>query len=205
MNSYPNQQQVLDDLGDKFVHAFIKAVADASADLADFRDFRPTWFVNFSKRFVANFIHERMWDSMTHTVAGHPDIAIVDEEPTRQIHVGTNYTIRFKRHSDKLKIRSFPTAGATAFWTNSLTTPTLPGLEKWTLAMGYIWDADLGEISTAILSFRDGGTVIWSIELHAEEGGEGAQPISWNPIEPTLPQLDLSDVAAADEDTSEGS
>lgn len=191
MLQYPDQQTVVDDLGDKFLRAFVVAVDAARADLTAFEQFKPEWFVNFSKRFVANFIHERMWDSMTRQVAGHPEVTVVDEEPTRQIHYGTNYVVRFKRHASNLRIESFPTGGALAFWTNQA---ALPGLELVTLAMGYIWDPDLGEIGDAILSFRDGkNKPVWSVTLKSR-GGEAATDITWEPIDPQLPQLDLSEV-----------
>lgn len=85
MNSYLDQQTVIDDLGDKFVGSFVKAVELARTDLDQFREFRPEWFVNFSKRFVANFIHERLWDGMTRQVSDHADVRIVDKEPIRQL------------------------------------------------------------------------------------------------------------------------
>jgi len=206
MSQYPNQQRVIDDLGDKFLVAFVKSIDIARGDLSEFEDFKPEWFVNFSKRFVANFIHERVWDSMVSQVHDHTEVTIVDKEPTRQIHFGGNYVVRFKRHADNLKIESFPTSGALAFWTNRATTPPLPGLELWTLAMGYIWQHDLREIGDAILSFRDGkDKPIWSVTLKSH-GGESASDITWEPIDPQLPQLDLSEVAAEDdEDTAGGS
>lgn len=192
MLQYPDQQTVVDDLGDKFLRAFVQAVDAARADLTAFEQFKPEWFVNFSKRFVANFIHERMWDSMTRQVVDHPDVTVVDDEPTRQIHYGTNYVVRFKRHASNLRIETFPTGGALAFWTNQA---ALPGLELVTLAMGYIWDTDLGEIGDAIMSFRDGkNKPVWSVTLKSR-GGEAATEITWEPIDPQLPQLDLSEVA----------
>lgn len=192
MLQYPDPQNVVDDLGDKFLRAFVAAIDTARADLAAFEQFKPEWFVNFSKRFVANFIHERMWHSMTSQVAGHPDVTVVDEEPTRQIHFGANYVVRFKRHDSRLRIETFPTGGALAFWTNQA---ALPGLELVTLAMGYIWEPDLGEIGDAILSFRDGkNKPLWSVTLTSRGGGEAATDITWEPIDPTLPQLDLSEV-----------
>ncbi|MCW1824054.1 hypothetical protein OLG66_24350 [Mycobacterium senegalense] len=191
MSQYPDPQVVVDDLGDKFLRAFVVAVDTARADLAVFEEFKPQWFVNFSKRFVANFIHERMWDSMTSQVASHPEVTVVDEEPTRQIHYGANYVVRFKRHAANLRIETFPTSGALAFWTNQA---ALPGLELVTLAMGYIWEPELGEIGEAILSFRDGkNNPVWSATLTSPAGGE-ATGITWEPIDPQLPQLDLSDV-----------
>ncbi|QYL29476.1 hypothetical protein TM48_03963 [Mycobacterium shottsii] len=205
MSQYLDPQQVVDDLGDKFLVAFIKSIEVARVDLSEFEGFKPEWFVNFSKRFVANFIHERVWDSMVSQVHDHPGVTVVDREPTRQIHFGTNYVVRFKRHTGKLKIESFPTKGALAFWANRAT-PTLPGLEVWTLAMGYIWQPELGEIGDAILSFRDGkDKPIWSVTLNSH-GGESATDITWEPIDPQLPQLDLSDVATEDdEDAADGS
>jgi hypothetical protein len=114
-----------------------------------------------------------------------------DEEPTRQIHFGTNYVVRFKRQDSRLRIETFPTGGALAFWTNQA---ALPGLELVSLAMGYIWEHDFGEIGDAILSFRHGkNKPVWSVTLKPR-GGEAATDITWEPIDPTLPQLDLSAV-----------
>jgi hypothetical protein len=200
MSQYPDPQQVIDDLGDKFLAAFVKAVDTARDDLADFQALRPQWFVNFSKRFIANFIHERMWDSMVSQVATHGGVTVVDQEPTRQIHFGTNYVLRFKRHTGKLKIETFSTTGALAFWTNSA---TLPGFELLTLAMGYIWEPELGEIGDTILSFRDGkDKPVWSVTL-TREAGESATDITWAPTDPELPQLDLSEVIDEDEGTTD--
>lgn len=200
MSPYPDPQQVVGDLGDKFLLAFVNAIDTARTDLGDLQQFRPQWFVNFSKRFIANFIHERMWDGMTSQVATHAGITIIDQEPTRQIHFGTNYVVRFKRHTGTLKIENFPTSGALAFWTNRA---ALPGLELLTLAMGYIWDPELGEIGDAILSFRDGkDNPVWSVTL-SSHGGQSATDLTWAPIDPQLPQLDLSDVVEDDEGTAE--
>ncbi|MGC0367114.1 hypothetical protein ABH922_005166 [Rhodococcus sp. 27YEA15] len=203
MNSYPDRQKVVDDLGEKFLDAFVASVDKARADLEEFRDFRPEWFVNFSKRFVAGFIHERIWDSMLRT-ADEGDIHFKDDEPTREIHIGTNYVVRIKRHTENLKITSYPTTGALAFWTNSATAQ-LPDLELWSLAMGYIWNPEEAAIGDTILSFRDSkDTPIWSILLHSGQSGQ-ATGITWTPVDPQLPQLDLSDVVATSEDTVEGS
>lgn len=204
MNSHPDEQKVVDDLGDKFLEAFMSSVGIAKTNLDEFRDFRPEWFINFSKRFVANFIHERIWDSMVRTVSGSDGVHIVDEEPVRQIHIGENYVVRFKRHTGKLNISTYPTGGALAFWTNRATAQ-LPGLELWTLAMGYIWDPEEGKIGDAILSFRDSkNTPLWSVVLNSGQSGQAAG-ITWKPVDPELPQLDLSDIVTANEDTAEGS
>lgn len=133
----------------------------------------------------------------------HPDVTVVDEEPTRQIHFGSNYVVRFKRHSSALKIESFPTPGALAFWTNRA---ALPGLELMTLAMGYIWNPDIGDIGDAILSFRDGkDNPVWSVTLDPNKGAS-ATDITWAPVPPELPQLDLSEIVDEDQrSTDDGS
>jgi hypothetical protein len=200
MFQYPDPQQVIDDLGDKFLLAFVKAVDLARVDLAAFEQFRPAWFVNFSKRFVANFVHERMWDGIVRQLVDHPDVTVVDQEPTRQIHFGSNYVVRFKRHTSALKIEAFPTRGALAFWTNRA---ALPGLELMTLAMGYIWNPELGEIGDAILSFRDGkDNPVWSVTLNPNDG-ESATDITWASVPPELPQLDLSEIVDEDESSTD--
>ena len=193
MSQYPDSRQVVDDLGDKFLVAFVKALEATRKDLADLQDFRPQWFINFSKRFVANFIHERMWDHTVTLVDSHPDVNVVDQEPTRQIHFGVNYVLRFKRHTEKLLVRSFPTSGAIAFWTNRAA-PALPGMELWSLALGYIWDAETGEIGDAILSFRDGkDKPVWSFALRPADA-DAPTAITLHPMDPQLPQYDLSNV-----------
>lgn len=200
MNSYPNPQTVRDELGDKFIVEFISSVSDARSDLAEFREWRTEWFIDFTNRFVANFVHERLWSSMVRRVSEFDDVAVVDKEPVRQIFHSGRYSIRFKRHRPGSAISAYPTAGSALFWTNSATLPTL---ESVSLAMGYIWNADLGEVGDPVLSFRDGkDNPIWALTLAEEEGEEGG--FTFGPIDPELPTLDLSDVLSDDEDSAEG-
>ncbi|WP_336794249.1 hypothetical protein [Gordonia malaquae] len=199
MYSVPNQQSVIDDLGDKFLGAFVDAVVGAKDDLEAFRERFPAWFVNFSKRFIANFIHERMWDRMIRQVSDHPGVQIVDKGSIRQIIVD-QYVIRFKRHRPKMQISTYPTAGALAFWTNKA---MIPGTETHSLALGYIWDVDEAEIKNPILSYRSAlDTPEWSVELDAPgPTASGTTPIGWKPLTPDLPQIDLSEIV---DDDAEG-
>ncbi|UEA60040.1 hypothetical protein LK459_03925 [Gordonia otitidis] len=203
MNSYPDAQKVVDDLGDKLLGAFIQAVDGAAVDLEAFRDAFPTWFVTFSKRFVANFIHERMWDRMVREVTDESEVQIIDHEPTRQIIIG-RYVIRFKRHRTNLKISTYPTSGALAFWTNEA---MIPGTETHSLALGYLWDVDEAAVKGALLSYRtEVDRPLWSVLLDAnpvQAAGSGPAPIDWTPLEPNLPQLDLREIVEADEDGTE--
>lgn len=64
MNSYPEPDVVRGDLGDEFLKAFVASVDGSRTDLTEFHQFRPDWYADYSKRFVANFIHERVWSRM---------------------------------------------------------------------------------------------------------------------------------------------
>lgn len=191
MNSlrYPDSEQVLADLGDRFVHSFIDAVDGARDDYAAFREWQPGWFPSFTSRFTANFLHERIWDRLVRAADGMDRIHVVDREPVRQLHSGTQYLMRIKRHHPGDRISAYPTEASSAFWSNSVR--TLEGLESPSLALGYFWDADLHTIGDAILSFRDGkDNPIWAIQLRRNAGH--ATGFSWTPVAPDLPEIDLS-------------
>ncbi len=200
MNSYPDPDTVRRELGDDFLEAFVSSVDGSSDDLVEFRKFRPEWYIDYSKRFVANFIHERMWSRMVAGVREHGEVTIVNREPVRQIHHGTRYEIRFKRHKPDAAIAAYPTEGAVAFWTQAA---YLPGLEKVSLALGYKWDAELGAIDGAVMSFRDGkDNPIWMVELGA--AAAGGTEITFSPVDPRLPTLDLSGVLSEEGTLADG-
>lgn len=201
MNSfgYPDGDQVLTDLGDHFVQAFIDAVDGARDDFAAFKQWQPSWFPSFTGRFTANFLHERIWDRLVHGVDGMDGIHINDREPVRELHSGTTYLIRIKRHHPGDRISAYPTEASSAFWSNSIM--TLAGLESFSLALGYYWDADLRAVGDAILSFRDGkDNAIWAIQLRRD--ADNASGFSWTPVAPDLPEVDLSRVIREAEEES---
>lgn len=201
MNSsdYPSDDQVLADLGEDFVHAFIDSVDGARDDFLKFRQWQPGWFPGFTDRFTANFLHERIWDRLVRVIESLDGIKITDEEPIRQVRSGTAYLIRVKRHRLGDRISAYPTKGNTAFWSNREL--TFEGLESFNLALGYYWNAELRAVEEPVLSFRDGmDKPIWAVKLRREAGG--ATGFTWTPIEPDMPEADLSSVL---DDTEEES
>lgn len=201
MDSHPLPEQVLDDRGDKLVDAFLEAMEVARADLSDLRAWRPGWFGLFTERFLANFLHERLWAELITRVSDHPGVQVIDREPTREIESGGRYVIRFKRHRKGDKIATYPTRRALAFWTNEA---TLPGLERASLAMGYLWDPELRQVEDSVLSYRDRlNHPVWGMKL-GRAGQGGAMGITWSPIDPTLPSIDLSSVLDEEEGTADG-
>ncbi len=189
MSSYQTPEEVVDDLGEKFLDEFLKSVSAARTDYDRLRQWQPGWMTRFSQRFVANFIHERIWASMTERVDSLPDVTVIDKEPRREMTVSSKYIVRFKRHHTGDRISTYPTEGAMAFWAGD--SVPFDGLELVSLALGYLWDADEHEIRDTVISYRAGkDNPIWSIRLDA--GGSG-QPFAWTPvIDPNLPQVDLS-------------
>lgn len=197
--SYPDDARVLDDLGTPFIEAFIDAIDGARDDFQAFREWKPGWFPSFTGRFTANFLHERVWDRLVRAVDGMPGIDIVDREPVRELHSGTAYAIRVKRHHPGDRISAYPTEASSAFWSNSAA--TLDGLESFSLALGYMWDADLRAVGDPVLSFRDGkDTPIWAVRLRKDSGT--ATGFSWTPVAPDLPEIDISGVIRRPEEQS---
>ena len=109
MSSPPAPEEVVDDLGGKILDAFLTSVSAARTDYDALRQWQPGWMTRFSQRFVANFIHERIWASMTERVDSVPDVAVIDKEPRREMTVSSKYIVRFKRHHTGDRISTYPT------------------------------------------------------------------------------------------------
>lgn len=193
MNSsgYPDGDQVLADLGDRFMHSFIDAVDGARDDYAEFRGMKPDWAANSTERHIASFLHDRIWARLVGAVDGMDEVYVVDREPVRELYVGTKYRIRVKRHHSGDRISAYPTQASGEFWSNSA--PALEGLETFGLALGYYWDPDLRAVGKAVLSFREGKeNPIWVIQLHRDRSTPAG--FSWTSVAPDLPEIDLSGV-----------
>ena len=187
----PNSHQVLADLGEPFVNAFVDAVDGARADFAEFRGWKPGWFPGFTSRFTANFLHERIWDRLVNAASAIDGIAVIDQEPVRELRSGTLYVLRIKRHHPGDRISAYPTEASSAFWSTSVL--ALDGLESFSLALGYMWDTELRAVGEAVLSFRDGkDNPVWAIKLNRDAAAPTG--FSWTPVAPELPEIDLSDV-----------
>lgn len=195
----PTSEQVLNDLGDGFISAFIDAVDGTREDFSAFRQWQPGWFSGFTNRFTANFLHERIWDRLVRAVGDTAEIYIVDREPVRELRSGTHYLIRVKRHHPGDRISAYPTEASSAFWSNS--SLTLDGLESFSLALGYVWDGELRAMGDAILSFRDGkDSPVWAVRLRSDAGS--AIGFVWESVAPELPELDLGGVIREAEEGS---
>lgn len=189
---YPTSDEVVAELGDKFIEAVAKAVQGARSDIGDMRIWRPAWFPTMHSRVLSNLIHDRIWARLVVAIESDPATGIRDEGATREIAIGKHLRLRIKRHRIGDKISSYPTRTDLEFWRQN--TDTLPTLEEIRLAVGYRWDAEAREVRAPVISLRDGkDNVVWAIEL--SEPAEGVK-VTHKPILPTLPGIDFGDLAA---------
>lgn len=197
---YPTDEEVTNELGDKFLESLVAAVRGARTDYHDMQAWRPGWFPTMHARCLSNLIHDRVWARLIALIESDAAADVIEKGPTREIAIGIHLRLRIKRHSAGDKISTYPTRTAIEFWRQ--TTDTLPGLEEIRIAVGYRWDRELREIETPVVSLRDGkDNVIWAIEL--TEPAEGER-VTWRPIEPTLPTIDLGEGLASEADDDEG-
>ena len=109
MNRHPTFQEVLDEIGGKAAAAFVLSVKRTKADLRAYRETFPQWVADHSDRGLANWIHDRLWAHLKTLADQVPDMDIIEKGPTREIAVGLNYRLRFKRHDEVGDIASYPT------------------------------------------------------------------------------------------------
>ena len=196
---YPTSDEVVDELGDKFLEAAARAVSGARLDIRDMRQWRPNWFPTMHSRCLSNIIHDRVWSRLVALIESDTATNVIETGATREIGIGTHLRLRIKRHHVGDKISTYPTRTAIEFWQQN-TNDTLPGLEEVRVAVGYRWDPDIREIGAPVVSLRDGkDNVVWAVELNEPAEGE---KVTWKTIEPTLPTIDLGDLA--DETDDEG-
>lgn len=199
---FPQADEVLNDLGPEFVQCFITAVDGARDDYEHMREAYRDWFARFASRTAANIIHERVWARFMDGLQGQEEISILDEDPKREIHKGLNYRLRIKRHHVGDKISTYPTDGAKGFWSNDEL--VLNGFESHSLAVGYLWDADLRAVGEAVLSYRNTlDSPIWGIQLKRDFNNVAG--FSWEPMQPDLPEVDLTGIIVPGEEEGKAS
>lgn len=201
---YPTDDEVVAELGDKFLAALVNAVSGARSDINDMREWRPSWFPVMHSRVLSNIIHDRIWARLVAEIDSDPDTTVIEKGATREVTVGLHLRLRVKRHHIGDKISTYPTRTAIEFWQQS-TNYQIPGLEEVRIAVGYRWDPETREVGAPLLSLRDGkDNVIWAVELDEPAGGVA---VKWTPIEPTLPSIELGDLGddAADDEGATGS
>jgi hypothetical protein len=198
---YPTDDQVVDELGDKFLESLVKSVRGTRDDIREMREWRPGWFPTMHTRCLSNLIHDRIWAQLVALIESDAAANVIEKGATREIAIGVHLRLRIKRHHAGDRISTYPTRTAIEFWQQNA--DALPGFEEVRIAVGYRWDPETRQIGAPLVSLRDGkDNVIWAIELSEPVEGE---KVTWRPIEPTLPTIDLGDLGAEIDDEGEAS
>ena len=194
MFSAHDSDEVLGELGSKFLEGLARATDAAREDLRDLRAWHPDWVAQMFQREVAGFVHSRIWAHLTLLLDGVDGFAFTTREPHREASIsgptGRTFVVRVKRHNEGDRISSYPTATDIEFWGGGQM--PFEGWEAVSLAAGYRWASDTGEVGPAVISYREGkNNVIWAVEI---DGGaaDGSVPLTYTPILPDLPQIDLA-------------
>lgn len=185
----PEPSEVLNALGDKVVYGLSRAVTLGRTDLGTYRASFPGWVASHTERGLANWIHDRIWSHLLPQVEGLDEVSVVDQEPSREIFVGTMYRLRVKRHHLDGSVSNYPTSTALDFFGQGGTMP-IPGLEEISLIAGYEWDREARAIGVPLLSLRNGqSNILWSVELPEigeQGGGQVIRPIVPGPSGPRV-------------------
>jgi len=200
MKTYPVASDVVSDLGQEFLRAFVDAVEGAERDRLDHMAEHPDWYGTYLQRHVASFLHERIWGRMVPTLRGMAGVTVIDLEPERSVAIGSRYHVRFKRHRTGGAISTFPTDSAVRFWSNRAE-PVSPEMEVWSLALGYLWDDDC--IKYPLISLRESmDKIVWVRPLQIATDASGGPEVTALTVESVdLPDFDLTTLT--DEDIAE--
>lgn len=170
MNSYPQADAVLEELGEKVQHVLGRAVVLTREDLEEYRALRPGWVARHGERGLANWIQDHLWHHVAVGLDAVEDAEVHERGVTREVMVSSTYRLRIKRHHADGLVSTYPTQTALEF----LEQPSgqLPGMELVHLIAGYEWDRDERAILRPVLSLRDrNDNIIWLVALPEDESG----------------------------------
>lgn len=184
--------EIFDLLGDKVILALGDAVEGAREDYRLYRTTFPGFAATDAARVRFGWIHDRIWNRVKNDLDDRPEVSFVDQDPTHDMWVGSEFRFRFKRHSLTGAIRAYPTAAALDFIAQGV---DLFGVSTVNLTAGYEWLPDVQEMGDPVLSLRDGSfdEVLWMVNLPTTgtlSGGIVA-PIIPPTDGPTAPIIDV--------------
>ena len=198
-----DDQRVLEEIGPQFATAISTSVRTARDKYRGLRAREPHITRLFTQRTSANVLHDLIWSELAASLGDNPDYSLVDTYPLRMIThpCGSRlYRIRIKRHRGNF-ISSYATATDKKYYSGNV--DTFDGYEVVSLAAGYRWDSEIGEVICPVISYRQGkDNVVWQVE--PSDGTETGTSIL-KPAFPEPPLIDLFDELEADEtDIAEG-
>ena len=164
---------VLESLGDKLLAAWASAVANATADLAEYRAALPSQAAAHGPRGMSNVIHDLLWQHLKAETDDMDEVTVFESGPLRELIVHDRFRIRVKRHHGTGAIASYPTDQALRFYGQHpppgqfVLFDDLP--EMTNLVFGYIWHPELGEMGAATVSYPTSRSdTLWIREIRPQ-------------------------------------
>ncbi|MDR1293439.1 MAG: hypothetical protein LBK59_00535 [Bifidobacteriaceae bacterium] len=198
MFSAMDADDILNDLPDQLLQALFDAVEAAALDWRQHTAEHPDWTAPMYERDTAGWIHARLRSHLSQRLDGLGGVSIVDREPNYVITAlgadGRMYQCRVKRHNENDLISSYPTVSDRQFWGDEPS--EFDELDVIRLALGYRWDRDARSVGVSVVSYRRGkNNPIWAVEI--QRSAVRGSVLTFTPISPTLPAVDLLDAQRA--------
>lgn len=153
-------------------------------DLAEYRRALPRLAARHTNRGLLNWIHDQYFANVLATFENVEGRSVRDEEPIRELYLGSLLRFRFKAHDATDMVSSYPT---TAFQEFAAQEQLLPEVR---LIAGYRWDKEAGQIGEAVVTARNGrNNVLWSVMLGEDRSGEDDEGVFTPRPAPDLPSL----------------
>lgn len=204
MESAITFDQALGELGDKAVEGMVRAVAQARADLAGYREFRQDWVSDASPTGLANWISDRIWAHLRVELDDVSGADLRQQGHTREIWIGTQVRVRVKRHDQSGRVASYPTRTALFVYNIDPDEAPFSGLGVTTLTAGYVWDTETRQMGAAVLALSRelGSKAVWIEELPNQDGV--ALRLSGASTDGPTPPTVLTDLGVDEQDVEGG-
>lgn len=173
------ENEVRDALGSDVLDALVAGRAHAMSMLSELKRLVPAHVRTMRDGSLAAIVHDFYFDGIQAAVADVP-YATAERSKTLgdYLLVSESYVIRVKKHDRLGRVQAYETQAAKEFHSGSM---RLDGLELVSLTAGYMFDDDLRELGSAVLSYRTGIRSVpeWCYELEEATGSSG---VSFRPI-----------------------
>jgi hypothetical protein len=109
---YPTDEEVTNELGDKFLESLVAAVRGARTDYHDMQGWRPGWFPTMHARCLSNLIHDRVWARLVALIESDAVADVIEKGATREMRSRSASTFGYGSSVTPPATRSAPTRPA---------------------------------------------------------------------------------------------
>jgi hypothetical protein len=195
------EREMREALGSEVLVALVAGRSHASSMLGELKRLLPAHVRTLRDGSLAAIVHDYYFDGISEAIAKVPH-AVAERRKTLgdYLVVKDIFVIRVKKHDHLGRVQAYETQAAKDFHSGSV---RLDGLDLVALTAGYLFDDDLRELGSAVLSYRTGVRSVpeWCYELDEEavSSGIGFKPI----VIPPAPLIETYPVRREATGTSE--